>query len=336
MFFVIASIFLGAFSIPKIIYATTIYQQLSDSSGSSASGLVGSFISNTNGQIEQGDYQIIIINNDAISHSPTASIRIRLHTTPATDYAGFDCGGISIAPGDSLFCSASNHGPSGSPYVTALNGNTNWVQGTQYDIYQTASLGTNVKIITNLSGNFFNGYITDNGLNSIPIAPGIPGFTDQGIATTSQATYCNSNFSTSSGLFDSIGQSISIGFCQVGAFLFVPSTQSISNFQSLASTSQNKIPISYFYDINNYYVTLTASSSDTVPTFVIPLHDLNIGSSTPLGNLMPNIDFFSTTTISKYLPDSIRVAMLFLASSAIWVGVLTYIWERTRRMKHKS
>jgi hypothetical protein len=54
-----------------------------------------------------------------------------------------------------------------------------------------------------------------------------------------------------------------------------------------------------------------------------------LSTTTPLGDIIPhNIDYFSTTTISKYYPDPIRETFLLLGTYAIWVGAIIGVYRR--------
>jgi len=153
------------------------------------------------------------------------------------------------------------------------------------------------------------------------------------IGAGSTAGFCNTAFSSSTGFLDSIGASISNAACQVFSFLFVPSIDSITQFQSLASTSQSKIPFSYFYGAYDIYSGLTASSSVNLPSWSMDFPAF--GSSTPLGTIIPtHVDWFSTTTIDKYYPSTIRNIFLNLATAVIWIGLLMIMYRRI--VPHKA
>jgi len=149
-----------------------------------------------------------------------------------------------------------------------------------------------------------------------------PTTADSGIYLSGAKGFCNDAFASSTG----IGSTISNGFCIALGYLFVPTPDSINQFGDLGLQLQGRIPFSYFYDIQNSFNSQTASSS-SMQSLSISLPD--ISSSTPLGSLYPtNIGILSTTTIDKYLPNNIRVSMLFLASAAIWVSVGFMLYRR--------
>jgi len=148
-----------------------------------------------------------------------------------------------------------------------------------------------------------------------------------GISTSTVQQYCNSSYSTSTGLFSELANGITYGFCTVTTFLFVPNQNDLQNFYNLASTSQSKIPFSYFYETYNMFNSLSASSSTNLPTFAVDLPVM--GTSTPLGQIVPSrIEFLSTTTIDRYYPSAIRTTFLTLGSYAIWVTAFVVIYRR--------
>jgi len=188
---------------------------------------------------------------------------------------------------------------------------------------------------TNYSSDFVYGYLTTDDTESLSLIPGAPGFTDFGIATTSQQTWCYQNFSTSTGLLDNIGASISTGICNVGVFLFIPSSNAIAQWQSLASSTAEKIPFSYVYEIYSDVSGLVATTTENLPTYEAPLADLTIGSTTSIGNILPNLTFLSAATIGTYLPAGIHDALFLLARAAIWVFTALILYSRIVPRKAK-
>jgi len=199
-----------------------------------------------------------------------------------------------------------------------------------------ASSGGHILIAIGTPSSSMFGALNTDGVASIPVTPGIPGFTDVGVSTTSQQEYCGSSFSTSTGFLDSLGRSISLGFCNVGAFLFIPSQQTLNQFQGLASTSQNKIPFAYFFDVKSIYDNSTATTTQNVPTFSINLGLIDFASSTAMGHILPtNLDFFSKGTIDKFLPVGMHDLIYNLMIYAIWVDLMYVLYRRIVPSKPK-
>jgi len=173
-------------------------------------------------------------------------------------------------------------------------------------------------------------YVIDSNplANPVPVLSPIGGYPTLGIATSSVNSFCQTNFSTSTtGFVDSIMSAVSVGVCSSFAFLFVPTADSLAGFQALASTSQSKIPFSYYFQLAGVYDSMTASSTENLSAFSIDFPAF--GSSTPLGTIIPtHVDILSTTTIDKYYPSAIRHTFLFLGASAIWVGLGFVLYRR--------
>lgn len=314
-------VFLGAaFSVPSA-NAATIYQQLVDSSSEvSLSDFcsfpnytdLGTFQVNSQTTLSSSAYYFGVFNSPSGANT-TLNIVIASSTTA----------GALIN-----FALAHNFDPDVDyfleiPYDSGIH---TLVGGYSYHLLACDNT-TDVETRSNLSSSFAFGYLTDDGITSVPVSAGIPGFTDVGISTTSQQVWCNQNFATTSGFLDSLGQSIALGACNVGVFLFVPSTGALANFASLASTTQTKIPFSYVYEVRDIFSGLSASTTSNLSTLTINFP--SIGSSTPLGSLVPStVVVLSTSTIGTYLSEPIRAFFLSLQRIALWAAFLFLIYRR--------
>jgi len=325
----------GAFLFPNNLKAATIYQQLSDSSAdkelSNSCVFIGSFLTNESpGELgTSGVGALVVVRNDSTTQTNTLNLYVSSSTLAAncigSDWGsnGFPDAGDPIGTStDDLFLPEDNTLSSGSSYQLAAS--------TIYNVYLKAD-NTNIFVRTNLGGNFWYGYLTDSLGNSIPIIPGLPGFTDYGIATSSQEIYCDDNFSTSTGLLDNIGASFARGICNVSVFLFVPSSNALSQFQGIASSTRMKIPFSYYYDVQDIFTEASASSSVNMQSFSLNLSTTGVGSTSPMGAILQgNKDLLSTTTINTYLPEGLYDTLMLMARSAIWIGVMFHIYRRIR------
>lgn len=147
-------------------------------------------------------------------------------------------------------------------------------------------------------------------------------------ATTTQQ-YCNSNFSSSTNPIFQVGNDIAVGICNVGVSLFVPSLDTITSYAKLSSTTQEKIPFSYYFDVKEIYDGSVASSTQNMQSFSINLSAFDSSSSTPMGAILPtNLNFFSTTTINKFLPAGMHDIIYNIMTYAIWVEVMYLIYRR--------
>lgn len=269
-------------------------------------GLVGVFSSggatNITGSINRASGGVV-----------TASLCSQSQSVPdgVLTYVAFTCS-ASVNPGDDLTFSFS---------ATS--------QATQEVIFvETDTSDTNWRLVKPLieirdTGPFSNATGTPQ-IGGIPYSPVIQ---DIGIATTTAAAFCQQNNATSTGFLTDVTNGFGTAICYSFAFLFVPSQNALSQFSALASTTQSKIPFSYFFGLKDIYTSLTASSSVNLPTYSIDLPAF--GTTTPLGNILPdNITFLSTSTIDTYYPTATREAFLFLGSSAIWLGLGFILYRR--------
>lgn len=145
-------------------------------------------------------------------------------------------------------------------------------------------------------------------------------------ALTNVDEFCGSNFATSTSFLDSIGSSVSGGICRAFAFLFVPNSSSLAGFASIQTVAQQKIPFSYFYSMKATWLSLVASSTANAPTYSFQLHDIGLGSTTPMGNILPNFVGFSSSTVTSYFPAGLFDVFKALASLAIILGLFADIF----------
>lgn len=321
----------GGFSF-SYSHAATVYESLDQSASLplEATVFVGSFVSPSAGLIGGGLADILFaVKNDSASSAtinaaagPTFSISTSTSYVSSTiaGAAGADCKGATILSNETRLC----RGP-----VTGVNGATNWELGTTYYVFLVDDQVTSgeLNLVTDNSFQFY-GFITDSGgLGNL----WLPGEWYLGVSTTSTQQFCSTNFSTSSGFLDSLGQSISLGFCNVGSFLFVPSSSSLTQFYSLASSSQEKIPFSYYYGIRDVINGNSASSTQNFQTISLNLSSTGIGSTSPLGlsNIFPgDHELLSTTTIFTYISPTLYNLLMSLVVAAIWFAVALHIYRK--------
>jgi hypothetical protein len=149
-----------------------------------------------------------------------------------------------------------------------------------------------------------------------------------GISTSTTAVFCDGTYPGSG-----IGDTIANAMCTVTGFLFVPSTNVLNSYQTLQTSVSNKIPFSYFFDFGSVLNVQTASSTANFGGFSIDLASTGVGSTSPLGlvTIFPgNVQLLSTTTIMRYVPQSLYDTLFLMARSAIWIAVLFHIYRRIR------
>lgn len=120
---------------------------------------------------------------------------------------------------------------------------------------------------------------------------------------------------------------ISVGLCQVGSYLFVPSPGILSSYADLPTVVQTKVPFSWFYALQSTYGQLSASSTDNMADVVIPFASTGIGSTTAMGEILPNVTLLSSSTIATYLPNPLRATVLDIESAAIWILFAYFIYD---------
>lgn len=316
---------LGAFSVSKVEAATSVYY--SDFQGgviqADAQTVLGNFSVSQTLPISTGLITATFFNASSTPITFSGSPQIVVATTTPTTNAHATglfttCNGQTINPGSFIQCSG---------VINGANGNTHWLPGFTYwvmnDDPQTSDPG--LVYISDTTRTLFTGVITDGEGTE----PGwIPGLTQSGIASSTLRQFCNTSFATTTGFFDSLTSSVTNGLCNVVVFLFVPNQTSLSQWRDLASTSQSKIPFSYYYDVRIILNGGHASSSVNFPEFGITGTNWGIGSTTPIGNLVPDFTYLSSTTISKYMPNGMYELMFLLMRSAIWIWVLFHIYRR--------
>jgi len=150
-----------------------------------------------------------------------------------------------------------------------------------------------------------------------------------GISTSTIRAFCNGTYATSTGFFSDIANGVTYGACTAFSFLFVPDQNTLRGFSELSSTTQTKIPFSYYYDFAGI---LNGSSASTTSNFTVLSADLRatgVGSTTPWGNVLPSsFNYLSSTTITAYVSPTLYSLLFLLMRSAIWLAVLFHIYHR--------
>jgi len=116
------------------------------------------------------------------------------------------------------------------------------------------------------------------------------------------------------------------------SYIFLPSSNLFTNYTSLPTLLSSKFPFSYFASIVATWKTLTDDNSNASPTMALNLNDLDIGSTTPLGNFLPNFTFFSASTTKAYFPTGVFDAFKALASAALVLTLFSDIFFTTRNL----
>jgi len=142
-----------------------------------------------------------------------------------------------------------------------------------------------------------------------------PSFVNVSYASTS----CAISFSGSFSLSDCVG------------YLMHPTENVFLSYSNVGSTLSAKFPFAYFSSIANTWTSLQASSTQNAPDWELSLHDLGIGSSTAIGNILPNVTIFSTSTVERYMPSGTLNFMKGLISLALILTLFADLFYGVKR-----
>lgn len=158
-------------------------------------------------------------------------------------------------------------------------------------------------------------------------------FNAAGLATSTLQSFCDSQLPyDNSSLTQATLTFIPNSLCKFGSFFLIPTTESINQFAQLASTTENRFPFSYIASVSNAVNALTASSTANSPEISLKLHDSGIGSTTALGNLLPNVIVFSSSTVQQYFPAGTFSTLKALAGIALLLTLIADIFFSTKKM----
>jgi len=316
---------IGAFFIGGNASASTIYQQLIDSSqtitGTHCCTNIGSFTISATSTISNASYAYGPFNVTALTTYPYNNVIIYIEDKNSSTIATYIAYGLTTSTGSQFL------------QLNYLSGST-IVPGTYTLQLDTESNSNTISVNADTNGNWF-GYIVNNGATSVPIIPNTPGFSDVGVSTSTVYANCYANLSnaTSSSYFSQVEQDISLGMCQTATLLFIPNPTTLSNFNEILPNLGTKFPFSWFIAVPITWNTLSATNTNALPSFSVGLHALGIGSTTPMGNILPDFVILSTTTISTYLSDGERETIVNLIAVGLWLSLIAEVWFT---VKHKT
>jgi len=190
------------------------------------------------------------------------------------------------------------------------------LDGTQFF---TSGLGDSpYVVITDQDGNF----------QSFPVFT--PGTDVLQVATSTTNVFCDTNVPfDSSSIIQATLTAVPNGLCKVGAFLLIPNQNSLGSFANLSSSTQDKIPFSYFYDVQGLVTGSATSTSQNSQVFSMDLSIMDFASSTSMGPILPNVlTFFSSSTIGQYMSPATHDLLYNLMIFAIWGDVMWMIYHK--------
>lgn len=158
----------------------------------------------------------------------------------------------------------------------------------------------------------------------------VPTAAQSGVSLSGAQAFCNSTFGTSTAGFAGIGTDITNGACQIVTFMFIPSSQAVQNFADERTNLALRVPFSYFGSLQAILNALTASSSDNFINLYIPF-----GTTTAPVGISGDLGIISTTTVSKYLPDPIRLAFRGLIAVAFYLLAFSFIYQSIKHIWNK-
>lgn len=128
---------------------------------------------------------------------------------------------------------------------------------------------------------------------------------------------------------------IGCNLVNAGGFLFTPSVDSINKLGSLRYEVRDRFPFSYFQSVINGIDALHATSTTQMVSYNLNLHDVGIGTTSPMGNILPNFSFLSASSIQSYYPAGLFDAFKGLVSAVLWLMWIQYMFFRVRDFDFK-
>lgn len=137
--------------------------------------------------------------------------------------------------------------------------------------------------------------------------------------STCEAVASSSQCAVFSGTFD-------FGSC--ASYLLVPNSCSFDDYSQLPSSLAGRFPFAYVASIGSTWGSLQASTTLNSPTYSLNLHDLGIGSTSSIGNVLPNFVFFSASTTEQDFPPGTFDILKGLAGIAIILETIWWLWGK--------
>jgi len=232
--------------------------------------------------------------------------------------------------GDSNF-SCSGTGPFASTTDAQLDP-TKWYQPT---ISNVAFFGGGPHVLT-LFGDFSQNFQYElfvRGGNAQSFLTATSSSLFSGMSATSTLAALNGQCSQSGNIF---AEALCVSF----SFLFIPDPSTLSSFSTLPQLAEQHFPFSWLAQVQSTWAALSASSTLNEPSYAYNFHDLGIGSTTPLGNILPNVSAFSSSTISSgagliQVPSWFFPDLRGLASLALILTLVADIFFATKHELQK-
>jgi len=226
-------------------------------------------------------------------------------------------------------------GPQGfSTYNVTLSGTGNegnaYVAGNTYrvDVYSQTLL-SGITYYTDSSGNM-SVVVTSNGQvvnpinwGQLSVTPPID-FNAVKYVATSTSFFSGDASGTLQAIANECsetGNVFSQAFCRASAYLFIPNPNVTNQYIVLASSTNGKFPFSYITGMEVLLGNLQASTTKNMISPAMNFHDIDPASSTPFGHLLPNWGFFSSSTITHFMPVGFWDFVYTFMEFGIWIGL---------------
>lgn len=224
--------------------------------------------------------------------------------------------------------------------ISAINGHLVGVKCIQLAMQVNSNGGT-------LIGTHYYGYITTGG--TIPfngsftissLGTGIP-FTGNYVPIATTSALFNSNTYNATDTLNALNNGCTEidnlfgkAICTSFSFLFLPDPTILNTFTSIPETVSTKFPFSWLTQTQTIYNSLTATTTENVSPVILNLHNLGIGSTTPMGNILPNFTILSKDTIKYYIPANVWLTLQLLMIAAIYIPLGVHIFHVSRKKFH--
>jgi hypothetical protein len=122
------------------------------------------------------------------------------------------------------------------------------------------------------------------------------------------------------------------GICVGVSFLVLPSPSALNAFFAIPQNAAAKFPFSWIVGARTEFQSLAVSSTTAMVSLGFNLHDIGIGSTTPMGNILPDTEVFSKNTIETYISPTLWATFQTLIAAAMWLSFFWYEFNRARHM----
>jgi len=153
--------------------------------------------------------------------------------------------------------------------------------------------------------------------------------TQSSLDLSGASVFCNSQFGTTSSIASDFGAAI----CTAVGFLFIPTSQSVTQFESVPANFQSRFPVSWFASVQTLLGSLQASSTANYPSYSYDL--TSVASSSPYaGDILPGgtLGITNPTYIQNLAPDSAWVFIRTLIGYILWISFAYFVYHKVRQI----